>query len=79
MTRTDADILAANEFTTWDVIVIASETTYRGERTRFLASAAGNGQSKAHSLTFCRAQAPYSDEATIYERTARNTWRKRAA
>jgi hypothetical protein len=75
MTRTDLDILAANEHTKWDAIVIASETTHRGERTRFLASS-GYGP---HALSWCRAQVEYSDEGTVYERTKRNTWRKRRA
>lgn len=82
MTHTDADILAANENTKWDVLVIASEITHRGEHTRTLASAAvgpRDGQSIAAALIFARCQAEFSgDDATIYQRTASGGWRKRA-
>jgi hypothetical protein len=74
---TDSEILAANAETVWDVLLIATEITRHGERTRFVASAS-YGAPKGKELVFIRAQAPYSLEATIYQRT-KTGWRKRRA
>lgn len=70
--KTDSQILAANKYTAWTMVVLATEGSGR-----ILASA--SSEEPARAIIFCRAQAEFSGpDAAIYQRTKKNTWIKRA-